>query len=90
MGSLLLAVSEARLLQDAHQSTPGQVVAARSGDCNETGFRGMFELPVTTPRAVENPSVVGEQSEDNAHFHCRQMAGDTYVGSRRVARRCSA
>lgn len=43
---------------------------------------------LTTSRAVQDPSVVGEQSEDVTHFHWRCVASDADVGSRRAARRC--
>jgi len=66
---LLAAVFEPCLLANAIQGTGGEVVIARPRDGDEAGFRRVFELLMATPRAGEDPAVVGEYAKEVADFH---------------------
>lgn len=57
----------------------GKIIVEVSGNCDQSGFGGMFELPMAPPGADKIPSIVLDQFEDVPDFHS-VFAGQDFLG----------
>ena len=76
-GSLLF---QSRLTQNAIQGAWGEVVVGFTRNGHATGFCGMLVLPMAPLHARQMPTMLTQQDQHIAHFHCSTIPGSVGVG----------